>query len=335
MSGTYFVEILSNSGEVLFRHSCATLPIRIGRAYSNDIILDDPHTAAQHALIELNQEGVLSISNLHSQNGIRHKGKRDASFTIDGDAIFHLGHTQLRVRTSDYAVAPEIIDEVNHRWEGWPLAIAASAIISLLAFGNIWLNDIDTTKVTPYVMSICLWLCYSMLWAGLWALANRVFGGTAHFSRHLLILGCGLATLFLWGYLTLVLAYSFSWTLLTRFGTHIEIAIIAATIYYHLRQITPRKHKRLKITCAVFALLSSSLVLMKNYQTSDQYAEELYMHEILPPALRMSRDHSLEEFSQDISQLQITIEAEREKVIEEKENNKAEKTQPKPSGETL
>lgn len=328
MSHTYFIELLNNSGEVQSRQSCAVLPIHIGRAYYNDIILDDPHTAAEHAVVELNQDGILSIRNLHSQNGIRHKGKRADTFAVSGDDVFHLGHSHVRVRSSDYVVAPEIIDAVNHRWEGWPLAMAAVCIISLLAFGNAWLGDIDTTKIAPYVMSIFGWLGYSMLWAGLWALANRVFGGAAHFTRHLLILGCGLAILFAWGYIAIVLAYSFSWTLLTRYGTHIDIVIVATIIYYHLRQITPRKLGRLKIICAAFALLTSGLLTMKNFQDSDQYAEELYMHEILPPALRISRNHSLEEFNQDISQLKATIDAEREKANSETDNGKAAKAQP-------
>lgn len=329
MSISYFVEILNNNGEVQFRHKCSALPIRIGRSYSNDVILDDPHTAAEHALIELNREGHLSIRNLRSQNGIRHKGKRENAFKVTGDAVFHLGHTQLRIRTSAFAVAPEIPDAVNHRWEGWPRALIATCMISLLALGSAWLGDIETSKLTPYVMSVFIWLGYAVLWAGIWALANRVFGGAAHFNRHLLILGCGLTALFIWGYLAIVLAYSFSWTLLTRFGTHLDIAIVAITIYYHLRQITPRKTKRLKIICLTLSLLGSGLVLMKNYQSSDQYADELYMHEILPPALRISRNHSLGEFNQDISELKATIDAEREKAIAESEDGKENKAEPK------
>lgn len=325
MSRSYFIEILNNSGEVQTRQQCLALPIRIGRSYHNDIILDDPHTAAEHAVIDMNAEGIVCIRNLHSQNGIRRNGKRDEIFAVSEDAIFYLGHTPLRVRSSDYQVTPEIIDAVNHRWEGWPLALIAVCVISLLAFGNAWVNDIDTGKATPYVMSVCIWLGYSVLWAGIWALANRVFGGAAHFSRHLLILGCGLATLYLWGYLSAVFAYGFSWTLTTRFGNHIEIMLIITTIYHHLRQITPRQPKRLKIICAAFAVCGSGLVLMKNYQSSDQYADKLYMHEILPPALRLSRNHSLSEFAESISELKIKIDAERANTIADDKDQAATK----------
>lgn len=318
MSTVYFIETLNNNGDVHSRQQCTTLPIRIGRAYHNEIILDDPHSSAEHAVIDTNETGELTIRNINSQNGIRLKGKRANEFIINGDAIFHLGHTQLRIRTNDYVVAPEIIDEVNHRWDGWPLAIIAVFMISFLAFGNTWVSDIENNKTTPYIINICMWIGYSMLWAGIWAVANRVFGGTAHFSRHLLILGCGLTSLFLWGYVAIIFAYGFSWTLLTRFGNHIEIIIIAFTIYHHLHQVMPRKHKRVRIVCAVFAILCSGLVLMKNYQSSDQYADELYMHEILPPSVRFSRNYNLDEFNVNISQLKKEIDKEREKAIKEK-----------------
>ena len=319
MSSHYFVEILNHNGEVQSRQQFANLPIRIGRGYHNDIILDDPHTAADHAIVDSDEDGHLTIRSLDSRNGIRLKDKRDNVFAVKGDAIFFLGHTRVRIRTTDYQVAHEIIEVVNHRWDGWPLAIIAVLIISLLAFGNTWLNDIDNNKSTPYIMNICLWLSYSLLWAGIWSLANRVFGGAAHFSRHLLILSMGIATLYWCDYLAITLAYAYSWTLLTRFGNHFEIIILVGTIYFHLQQIMPRKSRRLQIICVVFALLGSGLVLMKNYQSSDQYADELYMHEILPPAVRMSRNHSLAEFNQDISQLKITIDEEREKAKKEKQ----------------
>ncbi|HWV14541.1 MAG TPA: FHA domain-containing protein [Cellvibrio sp.] len=323
MSSAYFIEILNNSGEVQSRQKFSSLPIRIGRGYGNDIILDDPHTAAEHAIVDNNEEGLLIIRNCASHNGIRVKGQaakqRQDSFNIHGDSVFHLGHTQVRVRTQEYAVAPEIIDGFNHRWEGWPLALLAISLIGIIAFNNAWLSDIENNKTTAYIINICMWFGYSLLWAGIWALANRVFGGTAHFSRHLLILGCGLTLLYIWGYLSITLAYAFSWTLLTRFGNHSEIFILAIIIYFHLRQITPRRGKRLKVICAALALLGSALVLMKNYQSSNQYADELYMDEILPPAVRMSRNHSLEEFNENISQLKTAVDEEREKAKKEKE----------------
>ena len=74
----------------------------------------------------------------------------------------------------------------------------------------------------------------------------------------------------------------------------------------------------LKIICASLALLSSGLIFMGNYQSTNQYADKLYMSDVLPPAMRLSRNHSLTEFDQSIQQLKADIEAEREKSLKEK-----------------
>lgn len=57
---------------------------------------------------------------------------------------------------------------------------------------------------------------------------------------------------------------------------------------------------------------------MGNYQSTNQYADNLYMSEVLPPAARISRNHSLAEFDQSIQQLKADIDAEREKALKEK-----------------
>jgi hypothetical protein len=43
MKPPYFLEILAENGDVQHRQRIATLPIRIGRGYDNDFILDDAH----------------------------------------------------------------------------------------------------------------------------------------------------------------------------------------------------------------------------------------------------------------------------------------------------
>ncbi len=322
MSNTYFVEIINHHGDVQTRYKFSTLPIHIGRAYHNDIILDDPHTAAEHAIIEVNEAGTLIMRDLDSHNGIFVKNKRLTFFTPNSDTLYRLGQTQIRVRTQDYIVAAENTHAIDRRWEGWPLAFISVFIISLLALSTTWLADIENSKSTTYIMNLCLWLGLSVVWASIWALANRVFGGSTHFNRHLFTLSAGIAVLYFWGYIALYLAYGFSWEFITRYGSHIEITIMAVIIYFHVRQVTPRKHNLLKIICAALALFSSGLMLMRNHQHTNQYTDELYMHDILPPSVRMSRNHSLNEFDDAISQLKTQIDEERKKTLADKSSDK-------------
>ena len=70
MTQEYFVKLVSRGGELLQRYGFNELPIHLGRAYNNHIILDDPYTAAHHAVILRNDHGELVIRELHTQNGI-------------------------------------------------------------------------------------------------------------------------------------------------------------------------------------------------------------------------------------------------------------------------
>ncbi|MET0357768.1 MAG: FHA domain-containing protein [Cellvibrio sp.] len=318
MSFFYFVEILNGNGEVQQRHKFTELPVRLGRSYSNDIILDDHHTAAEHASIELNEHGKLVVRDLGSHNAIKLNGKTHSQVHLSGDTVVQLGHTHIRVRDSHYVVGAEVSDSTHHRWQGWPLFAFSLVLISILSLSTSWLGDIANSKSSDYIIAVAQWFLIAAVWSGVWALANRVFGGAANFTRHLFTLSCALAALTLVDYLTIFLGFAFSWEWTTRYQSHLELAIAATTIYYHLRHINARKRTRFKIICVCLAVIASSLKLMNNYQTTNQYADELYMHEILPPGVRISRDHSLEEFDHSIEKLKEKIDAERDKVLKEK-----------------
>ena len=87
MTSNYFIEILSRTGEVIHRHQVADLPIRIGRAYDNDFILDDVHTAAHHAIVQATEDGKVILRDLGSKNGLVHLGKRQNQVLIDGHTV--------------------------------------------------------------------------------------------------------------------------------------------------------------------------------------------------------------------------------------------------------
>jgi hypothetical protein len=300
------------------------LPVRVGRSYSNDIILDDPHTAAEHAIIELDEAGNIVLRDLGSHNGIKLKGKSHAQAKLTGNTIAQLGQTYIRVRDSHYVVSAEVSDASNHHWQGWPILLCAILIISTLSLTDSWLDDIADNKFSVYITTLIQWLMSAAAWAGIWALANRVFGGATNFYRHLFTLSCGLAALDIYHYISTFLGFAFSWEWLILYKGHMIVIIALATIYYHLRLINKRNSTLFKLLCVCAAIAISSLKLVSNYQGTNMYADELYMSEALPPAMRISRNHSIAEFDQSIQKLKAEIDAEREKALKEKaEKNKS------------
>ncbi|MEG0884727.1 MAG: FHA domain-containing protein, partial [Janthinobacterium sp.] len=314
MKAPYFIEILAENGEVRQRQRIASLPIRIGRGYDNDFILDDAHTAAAHAIVEDDGTGGLLLRDLGSQNGVIHLGQRQLQVALSGNSIVRLGHTRLRVRASDQPVAPELGDTTRHDWEGVRPAIAGLAMIGASAAFSNWLADADAFDPISYLMIIAYALAGGLVWASIWAVANRLFGHVARFGRHLFIIGCGLLAMEAWELGSNVAAYAFSLEVLTRYGRHMFIVIVCAMIYHHLCTIKPQHPRRFGLVAVVLAIIGSTLILLSNLQISGRLADELYMSAIYPPALRLSPDHATDAFFREAASLQRAVDAERGKA---------------------
>lgn len=311
----FFVEVLSRNKEVRYRHQVDSLPIRIGRSYDNEFILDDPHTSAHHAIIDKTPDNELMIRDLGTRNGIIHKGLRQKELQIDGKTIFRLGHTNLRVRSSDYPVADEIADTTFYNWEGWPPALAGLSLIVCLTVVGTWAGDTDKFEATRYLIAIATALCLGMIWCGFWSFANRLFGGNARLGRHLFILGCGLAALESWDLVSATIAFALSLQIFTRYGAHVEIAIIAAMVFFHLLNIKPGRTRLSAVISIILAVFGSGLMLMINYHINGRLANELFMHERLPLAARLSPDKPVSQIISDAARLKTRVDEERLKSV--------------------
>ncbi|KKO62864.1 FHA domain protein [Janthinobacterium sp. KBS0711] len=314
MKPPYYLEILAENGEVQRRQRIESLPIRLGRGYGNDFILDDPHTAAEHAIVEDDGAGGLLLRDLGSQNGVIHRGQRQLQVALSGNSIVRLGHTRLRVRASDHPVAPELGDTTRHDWEGLRPAVAGLAMIGATAAFSNWLSDADAFEPISYLMIVATALAGGLVWASIWAVANRLFGHVARFGRHVFIIGCGLLAMEVWELGSSVAAYALSLEALTRYGRHMFIVIVCAMIYYHLCTIKPQHPRRFGLVAVVLAILGSTLILLSNLQISGRLADESYMSVIYPPALRLSPNHTTDAFFRDAASLRRAVDAERGKA---------------------
>jgi hypothetical protein len=300
MMGPWFVELLARNGDVLQRQCVDKLPIRIGRGYGNDVILDDDYAAPSHAIVEPDAAGHLVLRDLGSRNGIVVAGKRREDAVLAGDTVVRIGHTSLRVRAADFPVAPELADHTLHGWEGalpGAVGLLLTGCVALLAR---WLSDTEFFEPARYAEALSGGLAAALLWGGMWAFANRLFGRHARLGRHLFVFGCGLAALAGCVVLGSLLAYAFSAESITHYGSHVAALLLAGIIYFHLSTIRPRNHVRFRWICAGLAVLSSSLILAGNVQRTGRFSDELYMSVLLPPAVRLSPDHGVDEFMRDV-----------------------------------
>lgn len=312
MTHPVFIEILNPDGSVKNRHRCDNLPIKIGRAYNNDIILDDPHTAAHHALIERNQLDELVISDQGSINGISLNHQQEPYFVVDSNNTYRLGRTRIRVRTADYVVTPEQTDETNHHWEGWLPALVAILIISVITLFTTWVSDLNERNLSDYLQEIISMLLVALAWSGIWALLGRLFTGHPRFGRQLFITSCTLLAFEFWSWISGTIAYAFSWEPLVTFSSHPTVFIVTFALYFNLTTAGHKRPERLKSYLLALAIFSSAIILTSKYQSSKHFADELYMSNLYPPSLRMSKDQTPEEFMEDMGSLQEKVDKQRD-----------------------
>jgi hypothetical protein len=296
---------------VLHRHRINELPIRLGRGYQNDFILDDPYAASRHAIIEAGPDGTLVLRDLDSMNGVIVRGKRQPTVNMTGDTVIRVGHTSLRLRATDYEVEPELLDRTRHGWEGLAPGLIGMLLVWLFALFNLWLIDTQSFQLVRYLQVLAYATGGALVWGGAWALANRLFGRYARLGRHLFILGCALAVVVAFKVGSSVLAFAYSLDALTRYGSHVLILIAAGALYYHLNTVKPHNTRRFGITCLVLATLASGLVLISNEQRTGSVADSPYMSVIMAPELRASPDHSVDDFMGDVSRLKPKLDQER------------------------
>jgi len=314
----YFIELLTRDHQVKSRQQFAQFPIRIGRAYDNDYIIDDPYVSPQHAVIEmLDGETSPIIRDLGSENGVLFNGQRKQSMALDaGD--FTLGHTLLRFRYANYPVQATIQQVNNKQWESWPAALLGLLLITCSSLISTWLASTEQFSPLKATLDIGTALMVMLMWCGGWALATRIMNGhISKFGRHVFIAACAIICIDIWNILSTTTAYAFSLPLLTRYGSHVIAAIAAMMIFFHLDTINPKQKKRFTVISCSIAILISGFMLINNYQRHGYVADRLYMKHLLSPSLRISKDHPTTTFIQNAKALQEKVDQARQEKIAE------------------
>lgn len=315
MNGPFYVETLARNGDVLHRHLVQALPIRIGRGYGNDYIIDDDYVAASHAVVETGEDGTLVMRDLGSRNGIVHKGRRRDALALDGHTVVRLGHTSLRIRDAGFAVAPELLDRTMHRWEGALPGLVGLLLVVLFALFTMWLGDTRDFGVVRYLQAAASGAAAGLLWAGMWAIGNRLFGRHARLGRHLFIVGGALAVATIYDIVSSIVAYAFSLDAIVRYSSHAVIAIGCAMLYFHLRTVKPHHTRGFAAFCGLLLALGSGLTLMSNKQGTGKFADDHYMALLLPPSLRASPDYSVDSLMGDVEALKPRLDRERTEKV--------------------
>ena len=183
-----YIEILDGKSRVMQRFPVDALPLTIGRAYTNHIILDDPFVSPEHVNIATDGAGQLRADDLNSVNGLRPLpgGKRVASLPLVSGATFQIGRTTLRYCAIGEPVAPAAVDPGGRapRLPPWILGPASLFIVLMVLLVENYFESYERFNLARNFSESLTTLSVVFTWAGLWSVLSRVVLGRFHYAEH-------------------------------------------------------------------------------------------------------------------------------------------------------
>ncbi len=312
MASRALVEILDNHGRVRSRErvvlDSANPRFTIGRSVAADVVLDDPHVAAVHAMVEIDAQGGMFLTDLRSINGVQVENRRlhGAEGVSLYDGCFSVGRTRLRVRTSTELLAPELAEDGedgraarNAPWLGLGGALLCLAFVAFTA----WVaapQDIASVIATALISFMVL----AGTWIAAWGFVTRVMQGEWRWARHAATFFSAFAALMAIDWLFDVLWFALSLPAWPMREALLLIMIAALALHWHLRAAAGISVRRAAILALILPLLiggSSYLLVARNQARNVNYIG--IDPQLFPPAWRLRAGGKIEQYFNDAAHL--------------------------------
>lgn len=311
---TWFVEHVHRDGSVLARVAVHGEAFRIGRALDNDLVLDDAHCAAHHACLRLQADGSAVLEDLGSVNGIaRHPGRPAGSIAITGEQPLRVGQSLLRVRSTDWPLAPE--KPLSSRTV-WPWALLALAAVLGYSAWEVWLSDLND-KSPPYLYVLSSVAAVFSIWSAAYALFGRLISGVDRFFSHLLIACCGYLCAEAIHAGLESLAFSAGWLWPLQISPYLLIVVVALVVRQHLRLADPRHWPTTRWGVLVVTVGAFLVPLGQTWISQQRLSDIQTMEEIAHPGWRLARPVPVGDFSDRAAALQQRVDAARSAPTDE------------------
>jgi hypothetical protein len=306
------LEVLDRNGATANWVSVTQWPVTVGRGLSAQVVIDDVHIAPEHLRISALDDGFVVVQVLDTINGVRRGNgalmRKGMRFDWSGTDDLGLGRWRLRLRLAGAPLEPEQALP-TFPWKTVMLTVAL--VLGLLAqtLLELWLDNTGAEKFAQTALpAVAMLMGGVALWAGVWALATKLFTGHQQFLRHVRIV-CGVllvdAAVLVLAYL---LAFMFSWESLARLNDLLTPPILGVGIFLHLMVIAPQRRRGLMALVAGVVLVGTLAMVGSNWQKTKRLTNELYLSALFPPSWRLAPAVPVEQLMEESKSIESRLE---------------------------
>ncbi|MCY7316376.1 MAG: FHA domain-containing protein [Rubrivivax sp.] len=274
------LEIIDRDGRVGRVVDLRQWPVTLGRALGNDVVIDDPFVAPQHALLALDSSGQVMLSVGDTVNGVqigtqRHIAGQQLLLPAAG-ATLQIGAVRLRLRLPAETVAAEKpLPAVAAA--PWVMPLVAGALVMLQALTEHALTLDPGSEATAWLpVAVGLPLAVAG-WCGLWALASKLFQQRFDFLGHLRIVLPWLLGVAVVDLLLPPLAAALGWPALWRLTGPLQLLLGLLMLRAQLVHLLPQAPRSVTAVVAVAALVGAVISLTLTERATDRLSRPAYM----------------------------------------------------------
>ena len=291
-----WIEVLAGHGDVASRQRIEGDEARVGRAFDNDIVVDDPHVAPHHLRIFRGEDGELVAEDLGTLNGLyrEHGRERTQRLALSGEPGIRIGRTILRVRDARHAVAPERRLTPPRAHALWAAGLGALLIGGLVVLE--WLSVTAEPTANLLLLPLLGFITVLALWTGFWSMLSRIFFGQARFALQLRIAVTGCIALILWEQLAESLSFSLAWRDMAEYAGLGAWAVLAGACWAHLHAIGPRHMRAAMGLAAALIVAGAALQYLGKSESRKLFGQRATLGDLRPPAFRLVPLASADDF---------------------------------------
>lgn len=309
--------IPSGSAQLRRRVRLDAFPTTIGRGLANDIVLDDPYVDGDHARIERDDDGTLTLVDCGSVNGLMRDGASPENrFTLQAGDRIRIGRTLLHFRDPEEPVPAALPNSQNQSLASRLLSTPrgqvgiALASIALLALSS-WLGSYRRNSGSDVFEDVLIVALLGALWAGIWSIAGRMTVHRFHYLGHFAIFSIAMVGLdALWSVSEwMTFLYPGSW-LTDHFALTASLFLLVLLVAAHMKFASHEPWKFRLRAGVVSAIIVGAIILIGEMVVDDHFSTRADFPGVLKPVpVAWLPTRTVAEFSLAADRLRLEVDA--------------------------